>query len=456
MKRPCRGNDAPVAAATKQLQSFDIPNQKAIFASTKSNHLTSKVMKKLLLLFAISLMAMTSAFAETATFDFSTDEAQAAYTINNTSGTICTLSAQQGVVKLDAKDDGDGDGDEYGLYLSSSLYLSLYGENSLFKISVPTGYKITKITFELSDNAGFIHDGTNDNNYTGPVLTISEDKSTETYTAPSDETVTEVAYEASSSVYCPYIRKVIVEYETDAESALAALIGTTVYESPMGYAIYLYHDGQLVFCRNNKIGTPLNSLSIDFTFALNEDGNYETTPKNSGLEEKFIFYVEDDKITKIEEYGNLTLFGTYVPVESNLAALMGETKYKSEAGNSISVNEDGRITNMFEGSGELLANYFMFAHNEAGDFVAYGFGADSPYSFKFHVEGDKVTKIEEYQNYTLKYIYLPVVEEEIPTDITDVEIVKPSLSKTIKVLKNGKIVIIKNGVTYDLSGSVTE
>jgi len=44
--------------------------------------------------------------------------------------------------------------------------------------------------------------------------------------------------------------------------------------------------------------------------------------------------------------------------------------------------------------------------------------------------------------------------KEVPTAITDVDIVRPT--KTVKTVVAGKIVIIKNGVKYDLSGKILE
>lgn len=52
--------------------------------------------------------------------------------------------------------------------------------------------------------------------------------------------------------------------------------------------------------------------------------------------------------------------------------------------------------------------------------------------------------------------YIAIPSSQTPTDINDVDIVKPTLNKAIKSVENGKIVIIKNGVTYDLSGRKVE
>jgi len=643
-------------------QSFDIQNQNINF-TLQNKSLNSEVMKRLLLLFAISLMAMSSAFAETATFDFSSDEAQAAYTINNTSGTACTLSAQQDVVKLYAIDNGDGV--SYGLAFKESQFLRIYGEYSLFKISVPTGYKITKISFELNDHYSFMQD----NNFQGPELIYSGDENTETYTAPSTEIVTEVAYKAISSDDCPHIERVIVEYETSApdftwnfsdatfnggvvtdgngilvkncsdfysdgdemwmdtgshlnielengkkmsriivtshksetydpiqwivdqtvdatwtnlgsyvgewtgesesvacggyysyiidkieawvakesaeasvEPALAALLGSTTYINSYYESIRVNADGQI----ESKWNNGNNVLFADFyTLSKNADGRYVAKTDEKPFE--YIFYVEDDAVTKIEEYEADELADTYVPAEPVLATFMGTAPYYSENGNCIYVNESGLVEVLYNDNIDRLTRYYALSVDAEGNFIATGRDSSNPYSFIFYieegnvtniemyrnstleetfaapepviaalmgetqykatnnaviqvnedgkivmvwsgssttafteifyfyqnadgnyvaktyaipfeyifyVEDDAVTKIEEYQNGVLAYTYVPTVEEETPTDITDVKVSEVKENKVIKIIKNGKIVIIKNGVTYDLSGSV--
>jgi len=249
------------------------------------------------------------------------------------------------------------------------------------------------------------------------------------------------------------------------EGELAEMIGSSIFvnNDNMDDKIGV-KDGKIV---NYIDGDPFVMSKLG---SLSKEGDVYTYTSESVSSFKIVFITNDGEVTDVyfQDFDGKYDYHLWEFDEfsAEVAEVIGETVYEM-------TNEADITLQIYAKEGELYikstdpsdpedkgANYDMSMEDLYGSEYALSI-EDNNYvltedeiTFTFVVSDGNISKVKfEYAD-ILSYDMLPKSEEETPTDITDVEIVKPSLSKTIKVLKNGKIVIIKNGVTYDLSGSV--
>lgn len=246
--------------------------------------------------------------------------------------------------------------------------------------------------------------------------------------------VTRIEHKAQPSTSETYVK------EGDV-AELVELIGNNqfVYEDKIIAANEYENE---VFLVNGRVGLPMN----DNYFLYKDGDNYILANET----DSYTFVVENDQITRVEYKSKKDTYTFNLPIEpSELIALMGSNVYVSEDEEYtikvIEVEIDGENEKAIA-ENSLRYGEFCLSDNfpivKSGDNYVMSGGA---LTYTFVVENNKVVRID-FKDYTESYSYT------IPnsTSIERVDVIKRD--KAIKTIENGKVVIIRDGKKYNLSG----
>lgn len=241
----------------------------------------------------------------------------------------------------------------------------------------------------------------------------------------------------------PFTSETYVKEED--EEGLAALIGEDIFHYNDRYIFVDMNQD-----RNDVILAGLHTGErMEISYYLYKEGDNYVYAREK---ESYTFVVEDGQLTRIEYKGFMKGSYTFVKaiMPSELIDLMGNNVYVREDNEEVTISVmeeewEGEtmkwIAEKSDSDEEFdLTRYFVI--DKSGDNYVM---ADSQYSYTFVVENNKVVRID-FKSSKESYSYI------IPnsTSIERVDVIKRD--KAIKTIENGKVVIIRDGKKYNLSG----
>lgn len=241
----------------------------------------------------------------------------------------------------------------------------------------------------------------------------------------------------------PYKSGTYVKEEDEA--GLAALIGEDIFHYNDRYIfVDMNQDRNDVILAGQHTGE-----RMEISYYLYKEGDNYVYAREK---ESYTFVVEDGQLTRIEYKGFMKGSYTFVKaiMPSELIDLMGNNVYVREDNEEVTISVmeeewEGEtmkwIAEKSDSDEEFdLTRYFVI--DKSGDNYVM---ADSQYSYTFVVENNKVVRID-FKSSKESYSYI------IPnsTSIERVDVIKRD--KAIKTIENGKVVIIRDGKKYNLSG----
>ena len=255
------------------------------------------------------------------------------------------------------------------------------------------------------------------------------------------------------SSFASWFEKTKMEASLALEAELVELLGTDMYglredSYPFPVGLISVSDGHVYVSEGPMFLRATNASLIEKDGDVYKIGKMHISTV-SGAIDKIVAYggMEFQKIPEDESLAS--------PLEAEIVALMGSNEYAASEAISAPLGEisirvfNGMVCMVNNVNGyEMIVAEGMLASVSKSDAnyvftVSNGDGSDE---LTFVVEDNQITKIEISGS---SVVFLPKEQPSTPTAIKDIN---AGSEKAVKTIENGKVVIIKNGKKFDLSG----
>lgn len=253
--------------------------------------------------------------------------------------------------------------------------------------------------------------------------------------------------------FASWFEKTKMEASLALEAELVELLGTDMYglredSYPFPVGLISVSDGHVYISEGPMFLKATNASLIEKDGDVYKIGEILISTVNGAIDK--VVADGDMEFQKIPEDESLAS-----PLEAELVALMGSNEYAASEAISAPLGEisirvfNGMVCMVNNVNGyEMIVAEGMLASVSKSDAnyvftVSNGDGSDE---LIFVVEDDQITKIEISGS---SVVFLPKEQPSTPTAIKDIN---AGSEKAVKTIENGKVVIIRDGVKYDLSG----